>query len=210
MYHLRAIILLGLPFILSCSPEGAPAIPPLPPPPPRAAAVAPEVSKVRESIADADKNAAAIRDAARHSSAAAKEARQEAERLAERRSATPDELNGLWKALQSLEARNLFLEAETESLTTRLTALRTEAAALQQTATARDAEATQLRALSENLTATANHCATTLDRAHKQTALQRSRADKLAGEIHLYRIALGIAAMLAVLWAVVKLVLPVR
>lgn len=196
--------------ISSCAPHADVPTPPLPAPPPKAAAVAPAVSRIRETISDADKQAAAVRDAARESATASTRAREEAGRLAANKTATAAELTGLWQALQSVEARNLFLEGETARLTTRITTLRDEASRLQETATARDLEATQLRGANDGLMATTAHYATALRTAQADASTQRTRADKLKGEINLHRIALGIAAILIVLWAALRFLTPPR
>jgi predicted nucleic acid-binding Zn-ribbon protein len=206
---MKLLLILPLLALASCATRTA-VTAPLPAPPPKAAAVAPEVSRIRESIADADQQATAIRHAAQESTRAAADARKESGRLAGKGSATPAELNSLWKALQSLEARNLFLEGETHRLTGQLTTLRTSAASLEEKAAARDAEATQLRDQNIHLSARV----TTSDRmtatAQGDAIQQRTRADKLAGEIRLYRIALGIFAALLIGWLALKFLLPLR
>jgi uncharacterized phage infection (PIP) family protein YhgE len=180
------------------------------PPPPRAAAVAPEVSKLRDHVAEADKMAASIDTGAKEARLAATRAREEAERLKSRKAATEAELTKLWQDLQTVEARNLFLETESSRLTAALSDARASAAKLQQYAATKDAEAEQLRAGHTQLTATVSDYATQLAATTKATEIQRTRADKLAGEIRLYRIALAICAAIALAWVAAKIFLPPR
>ncbi len=165
---------------------------------------------LRERIADADKRTAAIHDAARDSAESATEARREAERLKEKRTATAEELDGLWKQLQTVEARNLFLESSSSKLATDLSSLRANAAALESIAAEKDREAAALRDQNGFLGESAKHRADALEEAHKQLTAARTRADRLAGEIRLYRLVLGIAALLYVLWLVIRFLLPRR
>lgn len=193
----------------SCAHIGT-STPPLPSPPPKAQPVAPVAVKVSEGVAATDKQAAAVVIAAKESTKAATAAREEAQRLAEKQEATPDELNGLWKALQTVEARNLFLEEETNRLTETINILRTSSAELGALSSAKDAENDELRRLNGFLTTTANHRAGEVSDLQQQLIDARKARDRLGGEIRLYRIALGVAALLLVLWIVLKLLLPPR
>lgn len=206
MRYLAALI--GL-LIASCAPKAA-VFAPLPSAPPKAVAVAPEVSKVREAIANADKQAATIRAAATEASRQITAARVDAERLAKAQAATPADLNGLWKALQSAESRNLFLEDETNRLSIRLTATSSDIARLEALASAKDAEASDLRRQNDDLRARVAASDKVAADAQAEAAKQRTRADKLAGEIRLYRLGLGIAALLLIAWVILKFILPPR
>lgn len=180
----------------------------IPAAPPKAIPVTPEASKLRDQINAADKTAALIDTGAKEAHKAATAARAQAERLKDQKSATPAELTKLWQDLQSLEARNLFLETETSRLTANLTDARNTAGTLQQYAAAKDAEAQQLRSQHSHLSTMVSDYSTQLTTANKATTQQRARADRLAGEILLYRIALGIIAALLIGWAILKLFLP--
>lgn len=193
------IILTGL-ALASCATTKAPSTPPLPQAPPRAVLVAPEASRVRESIATADRTAAVIDAGAKDASKAATAARQEAERLKDQAAVSPAEMTKLWQDLQSLEARNLFLETQASRLVANLTDARNTAATLQQVAAEKDAEAEQLRAQHLQLSQTATHYSQQLDATHQESVKQRTRADKLAGEILLYRIALVVLTAIGALY----------
>lgn len=141
----------------------------------------------------------------------------EADRLRKQKTASETELDGLWQSLQALTARNLFLEAETQAATNSLARERTlrltasEALATAQTlARSKESEATQLRLqlIDSEYQREAIH--TTSTSLAKTAAQHQSRADQLAGEIRLYRIALGIAVLLFVLWLIIKFLLPPR
>ncbi len=183
---------------------------PLPPPPAAAPPVAPAVTRVRETLATTGRDAAVLQHAAADLSRAAADATREAARLAGKQTATPDELNGLWKSLQSLEARNLFLESETTRLTGNLQDLAGQLVILQQTAADRDAEATQLRDQLAFAHAEKSRDSAAIDRARHDTLTQRTRADRLTGEIIIYRIILGILLALILIWILIRLLLPIR
>jgi len=170
-------------------------------------AVAPEASKLREHITDADKAAAAIATGATEARKAATAAREEAARLKQNKTASEAELTKLWLDLQTVETRNLFLETETTRLTANLTDARRTAGILQEYASAKDAEADRLRAGHDHLaTQVADH-ATQLSAAHRAAQDHRSRADKLAGEVRLYRIALAIVAAILIAWVALRIFL---
>jgi chromosome segregation ATPase len=195
--------------LASCASKPAPSSV-IPPAPPRAVPVAPEASKLRDQIADAGKMAAVIDAGAKEARQAATAARQEAERLKTQKTATEAELTKLWQDLQTVEARNLFLETETSRLTVSLTDARATAGKLQEYASAKDAEAEQLRVGHSHLKAMVGDYTTQLASANKAIEGQRTRADKLAGEIRLYRIALVICVAIALAWVAAKLFLPPR
>ncbi|WAC18938.1 hypothetical protein OVA24_17030 [Luteolibacter sp. SL250] len=205
----QAIAIFCCAVLASCAPKPAPTSV-VPPAPPRATAVAPEVGKLRDHIAEADRMATAIDSGAKEARLAATRAREEAERLKDRKTATEAELTRLWQDLQTMEARNLFLETETARLAANLTDARKTAATLQQHAAAKDAEADQLRAAHTHLTSTVADYATQITASNKAAEAQRTRADKLAGEIRLHRIALGICVAIALAWVAAKLLLPPR
>lgn len=204
---LVAIIALVFVWLTSCAPNRLPPAS-VPTPPPRAVPVAPEASKVRESIAVADRTAVVIDTTAKDAARAATEARKEAERLKTQKSAAPAELDRLWQDLQSLEARNLFMETQASRLVANLTDARNTAAILQQVAAEKDAEADGLRSQNTQLGKTVSNYSTELNKSYADAAKQRSRADLLAGEIRLYRLALGIASLLIVLYLFARFLLP--
>lgn len=181
--------------------------PPLPVAPPKAILVAPVASQVRESIAVADKTAAVLDVGAKEAGKAATAARIEAERLKNQKAANESELTKLWQDLQSVESRNLFLETQTSRLVANLSDARKTAETLQQHAAAKDAEAERLRDQHKQLSETASYYSEGLAAAYKSIQDERSRADKLEGEILLYRIALGIISTLALLYVAAKLVI---
>ena len=76
----------------------------------------------------ADRQTALITQTAEEVTRATRAAREKAGELAKERSATPEELTRLWQDLQSVEARNLFLETQTKRLTANLTDARANAA----------------------------------------------------------------------------------
>jgi chromosome segregation ATPase len=195
--------------LASCASKHAPSSI-VPPAPPRAVPVAPEVSKLRDQITAADKSVAVIAAGAKEAARAATAARQEAERLKIQKSATEAELTKLWHDLQTVEARNFFLETETSRLAVNLTDARATAAKLQEHAAAKDAEAERLRGDLDFLSIVAKDHANSRSEAEKATAKERTRADKLAGEIRLYRIALGICGAIALAWVAAKIFLPPR
>lgn len=200
------ILSIALPCMLaSCATRHAPP-PTTPPAPPRAAAVAPEVSKLRDHMAEAGKMATIIGSGATEARLAATKAREEAERLKTRKTATATELTQLWRDIQTVEARNLFLETETSRLTASLTDARNTAATLQQHAAVKDAEADQLRAGHTHLRSLVGDYAKQLAATAKASESHRTRADKLAGEIRIYRIALGICLAIVLAWVAAKLV----
>lgn len=207
MIRLLSIALIGL--LVSCASKPAQSSV-IPPAPPRAAPVAPEVSKMRDQITAVDKSVAVIDASAKEARQASTAARQEAERLKTQKTATEAELTKLWQDLQTVEARNLFLETETSRLAASLTDARTTAARLQEHAAAKDQEADQLRAGHDHLKAMVGDYASQLATVQKTVEAQRTRADKLAGEIRLYRIALGICAAIALAWVAAKIFLPPR
>lgn len=184
----------------------------LPAPPPKARPVAPEVSAVRESIAKTNKSVAIIDAGAKEAAREATKARQEAERLKNQQTASAAELRGLWESLQSVEARNLFLESETSRLSLQVGKLEASGAVLEQAAAEKDAEADELRrqllfaadVIATNKKATAD--------AEKAATKERTRADNLAGEIGIYRWLLwpvGIVLVLLVIaWIALKWFLP--
>lgn len=182
----------------------------LPTPPPKAKPVAPQVSRVRDSVATVDKVATVIESNAKEASQAATAARKEAERLKDQQRASAAELEGLWKSLQSVEARNLFLENETQRLSRHLTELGGLTSALEQAAAAKDAEADQLRAQAAQLTETAIAQVKASKAAEKEAQVQRTRADKLAGEIRIYRVVAIGAGVLVLLLIAAKFFLPPR
>lgn len=193
----------------SCAPK-APLTPPLPTAPPKAILVAPLASKVRESIATADRTAAVIDAGAKEASKAATKARAEAERLKIQKTATEGELTKLWQSLQAVESRNLFLESQVTRLTTNLADARGAAATLQEHAAKKDQEAEAAQAQLADVKVTATYHAGQAKATWEESLKQRTRADKLAGEILLYRIALGICAALLVSWVAIRFFLPPR
>lgn len=205
----RPIIPLCCILLASCATRPAPTSA-IPPAPPRAATVAPEAGKLRDQVDDAGKMAAVIDTGAKEARQAATRAREEAERLKTRKTATEAELTRLWQDLQSVETRNLFLETETSRLAANLNDARRTAATLQQHASAKDAEADQLRAGHTHLGKVVADQARQIAATGKAIELQRTRADKLAGEIRIYRIALGICAAITIAWVAAKLLLPPR
>ena len=210
MGGMKWLLALALPLaVLSCAPKAAPSSI-VPPAPPKALPVAPEVSKLRDQITEADKSAAVIDAGAKEARLAATAARKEAERLKTQKTATEGELTKLWQDLQTVESRNLFLETETSRLAVNLKDARATAAKLQEHAAAKDAEAERLRGDLDFLSVVAKDHANSRSEAEKATAKERTRADKLAGEIRLYRIALGICGAIALAWVAAKIFLPPR
>lgn len=208
MKHLLLTAILPL-LLPACATKAIPGgTPPLPAAPPKAILVAPAVSQLRETLQAADRQSTLVTQAARETTRATTQAREKAGVLAKNRAATPEELTRLWQDLQSLEARNLFLETQTQRLTGNLTDARNTAAILQQTAAAKDAEADALRQQHTHLTQTVSHYSRELGTAHQAAITQRTRADQLSGEIRLYRLALGIAALLLILYLTARFLLP--
>lgn len=206
---IRLLSLLLLTALTSCATKQATSTL-LPPPPPRAVAVAPEASRLHEQITTADHTAANIATGAAKARQAATAARQEVARLKQNKTATEAELTKLWQDLQTVETRNLFLETETSRLSSNLTEARKTATTLQQYASAKDTEADQLRAGNDHLTHTVGSFSKQLAAANKATDDHRSHADRLLGEIRLYRITLGITAAIIIAWISLKLFLPPR
>jgi len=205
----RSIIPLLCILVASCATRPTPT-PVIPPAPPRAAVVAEEAGRLRDHISDAGKMAAVIGSGAKEARLAATKAREEAERLKTQKSASGAELTRLWQDLQAVEARNLFLETETSRLAGNLADARKAAATLQQHASAKDAEADQLRAGHTHLSTMVGDYASQLTARNKAAEAQRTRADKLAGEIRLYRIALGLCLAIALAWVAARIFLPPR
>lgn len=110
-------ILLLIPVLLvaSCAPKALPVIAT----PVRTVEVAPKAKLVRPSLERVGEKAGELKgqldtlsgEAAR-ARVEADQATAEAKRLADQGTATKAELDGMWKSLQSLSARNLFLETE--------------------------------------------------------------------------------------------------
>jgi len=183
--------------ITSCAPKALV----VPPAPAKVAKVAPQARGVREGLTDADYKAIAIREAAKEGSLLATKARQDAERLKEAKTATEQELTKLWHDLQTVEARNLFLEQETARLSAHLSATLLKAVELEDTANAKDAEVTALRDRFDHLGRVATEA---IEREKDAVAA----VNRLRGEIWIYRwiaIALGV---LILLWILKKVFLP--
>jgi chromosome segregation ATPase len=205
---IRSIILLSCVLLASCATKPAPASI-IPAAPPRAAAVAPEAGKLRDQISNAGEISAIIGSGAKEARLAATKAREDAERLKARKTANEAELTRLWQDLQNVEERNLFLEMETSRLAASLTDARATAGRFQEQASMKDAEADQLRAAHIHLSTMAADHATRLTAATKSIETQRTRADKLSGEIRIYRIALGICLAIALSWIAAKTILKI-
>lgn len=195
---MKWLLALAVALLASCASKPSPSAI-APPAPPRAVQVAPEVSKLRDQITVADRSVAVIDAGAKEAAKAATAARQEAERLKVQKSASEAELDGLWKQLQTVEIRNLFLEAETSRLAANLTDARDTAAKLQQHAAAKDAEADQLRAGHAHLASMVGDYSKQLAAAREKITKESSRADKLSGEIRLYRVCLGILLTIGII-----------
>jgi len=207
-FHLLPLSLIAA-LLTACGTRSIPgATPPLPAAPPRAIPVVPAVSQLRETLQAADRQTALIHQTAEEVTRATRAAREKASELAKEQSATPEQLTRLWHDLQSVEARNLFLETQTKRLTANLTDARATAATLQQAAAAKDAEAEALRQQHSHLSQTVSHYSQELHTAHKATLTQRTKADELRGEIRLHRLALGIAGLLLVLYLAARFLLP--
>ncbi|MBX3740260.1 MAG: hypothetical protein KF712_04670 [Akkermansiaceae bacterium] len=205
---MRSTIPLCCILLASCASKPAPTSI-VPAAPPRAAAVAPEAGRLRDQIADAGEMAAIIGSGATEARLAATKAREEAERLKTLKTATEAELTRLWQDLQTVEARNLFLDTETSRLAAALTDARAAAGRLQEHASMKDAEAGQLRAAHTHLSTMVADHATQLTAATKAIGIQRTRADKLSGEIRIYRITLGICLAIALAWIAAKTFLKI-
>lgn len=141
----------------------------------------------------------------------------EADRLRKQKTASETELDHLWQSLQNLTTRNLFLEAEAQAATDSLARekslrlLAGEALTSAQTlARGKESEATQLRLQLIDSEAQREAIHSTSAALAKAATQHQSRADKLSGEIRLYRIVLGISALLFLLWLITKFFLPPR
>lgn len=207
--HLRHISLIAL-LVLAASCHHAKVTPSakLPAAPPRALPVAPEASKVRDQITLADKTASTISTGAQQAAKHATAARQEAERLKAAKSADEAELASLWQSLLTLEAENHSLAKDASRLTTHLADARLTAASLQQYASAKDAEADLLRSQHTHLADSIADYAKQVAALEKSAADHRTKADRLTGEIRLYRISLGMIAILLIGWVAARLFLP--
>lgn len=192
--------------------------------PAKAADISPALEAARDAAARADAAADASREQVTVITRETTTLRQglqaataEADRLRKQKTASETELDGLWQSLQVLTARNLFLESETQAAadslarekTLRLTASEALTTA-QALARGKESEALQLRLQLIDSEAQREAIHTTSTALAKAVTQQQSRADQLAGEIRLYRIALGIAALLLILWLVIKFLLPPR
>ena len=192
--------------------------------PARAADISPALDAARDATAQAD---AAVDLSREHLTAITREtttlrqglqaATAEADRLRKQKTASEAELDGLWRSLQTLTARNLFLESETQAATDSLArekSLRLLAGealtSAQALARGKESEATQLRLQLIDSEAAREAIHATSAALAKAVTQHQSRADQLAGEIRLYRIALGIAALLLLLWLIIKFLLPPR
>lgn len=155
MKHLAVISCL---LLAGCADKGGLRVQPIVHPVPRNH-VAPAVDAVSAPVeaVDASNRAleskvASLRREAATARTEASRATAEAGRLAAIGTATKAELDGLWKSLQAVEARNLFLEAEEDQLARNVEAQRTVIADLrvkvteaQRVAAMKDAEVAELR-----------------------------------------------------------------
>ncbi|MBK1883653.1 hypothetical protein JIN85_14625 [Luteolibacter pohnpeiensis] len=182
-----------------CAPKTA-SVAPLPSPPAEAAPVTAPAKASREAVERADTKATQLASAAAEARADATAAREEAERLAKAKTATAEELDDLWKSMQKVEARNLFLESETKTLSAQLAEAHKLSAELESAATAKDAESAALRAQNEDLRAVAATYADKINAVQREASELKTKADKLAGEIRVYRWALwGIGGLIGLL-----------
>ena len=222
---MKLFVPLILAVITSCAPS-SPLVPPFVKQtlPAQAADISPALNAARDAATKAD---AAVDLSRGHITTITREtttlrqglqaATDEADRLRRQKTASEAELDGMWQSLQALTARNLFLESEAQaaadSLAREKTLRHTASEALTTAhalARGKESEATQLRLQLIDSESQREAIHTTSAALAKAVAHHQSRADKLAGEIRLYRIALGIAALLFLLWIIIKFLLPPR
>jgi len=218
-------LLLFLAVITSCAPT-TPVVSPFVKQtlPAKAADVSPAIDAAREAAAKADaagdlsrERVTAITRETTTLRQGLQSATAEADRLRKQKTASETELDHLWQSLQALTARNLFLESETQAAADSLAlekSLRLTAGEALTTAQAlargKENETTQLRLQLIDSESQREAIHATNSALAKATSQHQSRADKLTGEIRLYRIALGIAALLILLWLIIKFLLPPR
>lgn len=205
----------------SCAPKAV-VIPPMVriTAPEKAPDVAPALRDARKAAADADKKGDQARASVASVSREATGLREglqaavvEADRLRKQKTASEAELDGMWRSLEALTARNLFLEAEAAKAADALEhekALRRGAADAmiyaEQLALQKQTEANQLRLqlIDSEAARAASHQAS--EAMAKAVAAANERADKQAGELRLWRWGGLILGLLMAAWVVIKAV----
>lgn len=126
----------------------------------------------------------------------------EADRLRLQKSASEAELDGMWRSLQALTARNLFLEEEAAKAAQSLAYEKQLRKAANETFTRaegmirqKESEAAALRLQLIDSEASREAIHTTAASLSKAAASSASRADKLAGAIRVHWIGHGIATL---------------
>lgn len=221
MKHLYFAVLL----LASCQPQATRVPSHVPPSPvPKAVPVAESVSAVRSATEEVARSgeraevkvAAAVREAATLREGL-EDAVAEADRLRQAKTATEEDLTKMWQRLTALTQRNLFLEEEMRGAERELAnqrELRRQAmvqiTVLEQRAAEKDREAALLRTQYEDAEAIREATAKAADAIARERDTARTEADKLKGEVRLYRWVAGVLAGILVVWIVVKVFLPPR
>lgn len=172
----------------------------------------PALRDAQRAAADADAKADAARDQVGNVSREAKTLREglqaavvEADRLRKQKSASEAELDGMWRSLEALTVRNLFLEAEAAKAADSLMhekALRRGASdalrAAEVAVVKKEGEATELRLqlIDSESMREASHAAH--GALAKVAADQQSRADKLSGEMRVHWIGHAITGLIII------------
>lgn len=187
----------------------------------RAPDVSPALKEARKAAAAADERSDEARDRVASVSREASGLREglqaaavEADRLRKQKTASEAELEGMWRSLEALTVRNLFLEAEAAKAEEALKhekALRRGAADAmihaEQLALQKQGEADQLRqqlADSEAARAVVHESAQALGEV---AAAANAKADQATGELRLWRWGGVILAGAIFLWVVIRALL---
>ena len=218
MIPIRLSSLLALALLASCAPRPGtvPKHVPLDPPP-RARAV--EVAPVRQAAAAAsregavagakvEKIAAEVKALETHLDAAV----AEADRLRKQKSASERELDLMWENLTKIHQRHDALSLEAQGAKAALdrqkllhAAAETEIAKLEQAVRAAGVEVALLRSSFTTAEKLRAGTAEALDTANASAAAHLTKAQKLSGEVRVFRILAGTLLLAALAWFLVPL-----
>jgi len=215
---MKTLLAILLPLVvLGCAPKAKPVYLE---PHPRTVDVVESVQSIRPGIDRASEKVSTLKGEARILADQASKARQDAEaatreakRLADQGTASKAELDGMWKSLQAVTTRNLFLETELGKKEAALDAIRADLDEARQAASdalvkASKAEQAQV-ALADSVNSGSNRIKELegeLKTEQKAHAATKSALASLHGRARLYLLASGILAA----WQIFKLVVLKR